>query len=81
MLQIETIDHGEVSVGEHIDFEIPHEPRGGHPEVVSHHHDGLHMLAIDLPQRRHEFGILLSLPCEKPLLKLVEDEQDLFSVG
>ena len=58
-------------------FKFSHKPGGSHPEVVPHHENGLHSLAIALTERLHQFSIL-SVGV-KPLLELVHDEQYLLA--
>ena len=42
------------------DFQIPHEPAGGKPEIIPHHHDRLDMLAIAVPKSGDQFRVLFA---------------------
>ena len=77
--QVEEVDHGEFSLLDQADLQVPHEPGRRHPEVVADHHDRLDVLAVALPQRGDQLRVLLAPPGEEPLLELVEDQQHLLA--
>ena len=59
------------------DLQVPHEPAGGQPEIIPHHHDRLDMLAIAVPKCGDQFRVLLTSLGMEPLLELVQDQQHL----
>ncbi len=77
MQQVEEVDGGRVLALDEADLQVPHEPGRRHPEVVADHDDRLDVLAVALPQRGDQLGVLLVPAGEEPLLELVEDQQDL----
>ena len=77
MARIEEIDGSDVLPFEQSDLQVPHEPAGGHPEIIPHHHDRLHMLAVALPQGGDQFRVLLTPLGMEPLLELIQDQQHL----
>ena len=62
---------------EQSDFQVTHEPAGGHPEIIPHQHNRLDMLAIAMTKGGDQFRVLLASPGEQPLLKLIQDQQNL----
>ena len=50
-----------------------------HPEVVAHHDDALHPLAVALPQGFDQFRVFIDRLGMQPLLELVEDDQHLLA--
>ncbi len=81
MLRIEEVDSRHVPVGHQVDLQVTHEPGCRHPEIVPHQADGLEVLAVTLPQRRHQVGRRLAPMGEQPLLELVQDHEDLPVLG
>ena len=79
MQQVEQVDGGRVLALDEADLQVPHEPGRRHPEVVADHDDRLDVLAVALPQRGDQLGVLLVPAGEEPLLELVEDQQDLLA--
>ena len=77
MARIEEIDEGRVLSFEQSDFQVPHEPGRGQPEIIPHHHDCLNMLAIAMPKSGDQFRVLLTSLGMEPLLELVQDQQHL----
>ena len=76
--RIEEIDEQRCSrSGDEIDLQVPHEPAGGQPEIIPHHHDRLDMLAIALTKSGDQFRVLLTPLGMEPLLELVQDQQHL----
>jgi hypothetical protein len=77
MAEIKEIHQGAVVGLNQSDFQIPHEPTGGKPEIIPHQHNGLDMLAIALAKRGDQFGVLIAALRMEPLLELIEDKQHL----
>ena len=77
MAGIKEIDQGDVLIRYEIDLQVPHEPAGGEPEIVPHHHNGLDMLAIAVPKSGDQFRVLLASLRMEPLLELIQDQQHL----
>ena len=59
------------------DFQLPHEPAGGEPEVIADQHDCLNMLTIAMAKSGDQLRVRLASPRMKPLLELVQDQQHL----
>ena len=77
MAGIEEIHQGAVVPFDQSDFQVPHEPAGGEPEIIPHQHNRLHMLAIAVTKSGDQFRILLASLGMEPLLELVQDQQHL----
>ena len=77
MAEIKQIHEGAVLALQQSYFQVPHKPAGGEPEIVSDHHDCLDMLAIAVPKSGDQFRVLLTTLRVQPLLKLINDKQDL----
>ena len=75
--RVEEIDQGGVVSLEELDFQIGQEPADGEPEIVAHQNDCLRMLAVALTQGGDQLGAFLAAPGVKPLLELVDHEQEL----
>jgi len=75
MAWIKKIDESDVLIRDEIDFQVPHEPTGGEPEIIPHQHNGLDMLAIAVPKSGDQLRVLAAALRMEPLLELVEDEQ------
>src|SRR5208283_604977 len=59
------------------DLQVPHEPTGGEPEIVSHQDNCLDVLAVAMSKTSDQFRVLLASIRMKPLLKMVEDKEHL----
>ena len=77
--KIEQIDQGDVRVRFQVDLQLAHEPAGSQPKIIPDQHDRLEVLAVALPQRGDQLGILLTLPGEEPLLELVQHQKHLLA--
>jgi hypothetical protein len=77
MAGIEKINGGGVLSLDQFNLQFSHAPSRRHPEIVSHHHDRLNVLAITLTQSGNQFCVLLTPLRMEPLLELVKDEQEL----
>ena len=58
-------------------FQLIHELRYRHPEIIAHHQQTLHSTALAMPQRFNEFGCLFHSLHMQPLFKLIQDNQHL----
>ena len=61
------------------DLQVSHEPAGGKPEIVPHHHDRLNMLAVAVTKSGDQFGVFLAPLGVQPLLKLIQNQQHLYA--
>ena len=77
MAGIKEIHESAVLPFDQSDFQVAHEPAGGEPEIIPHHHNRLNMLAIALPKGGDQFRVLLTPLGMEPLLELIQDEQHL----
>jgi len=77
MAGIEEIHRGAVRSLEQGDFQFSHEATGDEPEIVTHRHDRLEVLGIAMPKRGDELRANFTALGLKPLLELVEDQQNL----
>ena len=77
VVKVEEINGCRVLPFEKADLQIPHEPGRRHPEIVSHQHDRLNMLAIAMTKSGNQFAVLLASLRMEPLLELVQDKQHL----
>src|SRR5262249_27692919 len=79
MTRIEEIRRRCIATLDERNLQGVHEPGRRHPKVVAGHDDALHALAITLAESLDELTVLLPALGLKPLLKLVEDDQDLLA--
>ncbi len=77
MERVEEVHGRRVLALEQADVQLAEEPGRGHPEIVADHHDRLDALAVAVPQRGDQLGLLLAPAGGEPLLELVEDQQHL----
>ena len=77
---IEEVDRREVVALDDRGFQLAHEARGRHREIVPHHDDGLQLPAVALAQGVDQLGLLLGPPRVQPLLELVHHDHDLATV-
>ena len=76
MTRIEEIDGYGILSEDQSDFQVVEERCCRHPEIVPHHHDRLHVLAVALPQSGDKFGVRLTTCRMEPLLKLIQDQEN-----
>ncbi len=79
MIQVEEIDGGRVVGFQESNFKLLHEPSCSHPKIVPHHDNALHPFPIAVPQGFDQFRVRLVLFGMKPLLELVEDNENLLA--
>ena len=76
MQQVKEINEGRIAPFQNLDLHCFHEPADSEPEIIPYHHQALHPLAIALSEGLHQFGVCFRSFGMKPLLELIEDDQD-----
>ena len=76
MQQVKEINEGRIAPFQNLNLHCFHEPTDSEPEIITHHHNALHPAPVTLAEGLHQFGVLLGAPGMKPLLELVQHEQD-----
>jgi hypothetical protein len=74
---VEQVHRGGVLALQQQDFQLAHEARDRHPEVVANQDQGLDVPAVALAQGPDQVAVVLAAGGVQPLLELVEDEDDL----
>ena len=77
MIDVEQIDRSEVVALNNRNVQHAHQACRRHSKIIPHHHDGLQLPAITLPQSLHQFGVRLCSMSMQPLFELVDDNHDL----
>ena len=80
MTGIKEVDRREVVAFEDRRFQLTHEARGCHREIVPHHHDGLQLTAVALAQGVDKLSLLLGAAGVQPLLELIHHDHNLVTV-
>ena len=81
MEEVEQINRGEILALNNGNVYGPHETGSRHTKIISHHDDALDSASIAMPQRLHQFRILLVSLRMEPLLELVQHQQYLLARG
>src|SRR4051794_14187881 len=77
---VEEVNGGGIDFLQEPHLQLPHETGRGHPKIVPHHDNALQATAVALTQRVEKLAGICSIVGVKPLLELIEHEQN-FSIG
>ena len=80
MRRVEEIDHAQVALVVHRDFQLVEQTRAGRPEIIANHEQELDVYAVGLTQGRDQrTGGQSAGVAEQPLFQLIDDDEGLLA--